>query len=86
MIDASFPLLAHESPEFVKAARAAVRDAEIVVFSHPWVYPLIGDALGRREQLVVYDAHNVESVLRYRLLADSEIGMRIVRHGTAVEA
>ena len=36
-------------------------------------------------QLVVYDAHNVESVLRYRLLADSEIGLRIVRHATAVE-
>ena len=85
VIDASFPLLAHDSPEFVKAARAAVCDAEIVVFSHPWVYPLIGDALGRREQLVVYDAHNVESVLRYRLLADSEIGLRIVRNGTAVE-
>jgi glycosyltransferase involved in cell wall biosynthesis len=85
VIDVSFPLLAHESPEFVKAARAAVCDAEIVIFSHPWVYPLIGDALGRREQLVVYDAHNVESVLRYRLLADSEVGLRIVRHGTAME-
>ena len=85
VIDVSFPLLAHHSPEFVKAARAAVCDADIVVFSHPWVYPLIGDVLGRREQLVVYDAHNVESVLRYRLLADSEIGLRIVRNGTAVE-
>lgn len=85
VIDVSFPLLAHDSPEFVKAARAAVCDAEIVIFSHPWVYPLIGDALGRPKQLVVYDAHNVESVLRYRLLADSEVGLRIVRHATAVE-
>jgi glycosyltransferase involved in cell wall biosynthesis len=85
VIDASFPLLAHESPEFVEAARTAVRTADIVVFSHPWVYPLIGDALGSGEPLVVYDAHNVESVLRYRLLADSEVGLRIVRHGTAVE-
>ena len=85
VIDASFPLLAHHSPEFVKAARAAARDAEIVIFSHPWVYPLVGDALGKRDQLVVYDAHNVESVLRYRLLADSEIGLRIVRNAAAVE-
>jgi glycosyltransferase involved in cell wall biosynthesis/GT2 family glycosyltransferase len=85
VIDASFPLLAHHSPEFVKAANAAVCDADIVVFSHPWVYPLIADTLGRRHPLVVYDAHNVESVLRYRLLADSEIGLRIVRNATAVE-
>jgi glycosyltransferase involved in cell wall biosynthesis/GT2 family glycosyltransferase len=85
VIDASFPLLAHHSPEFVKAAREAVSDADIVVFSHPWVYPLIGESLGRRAPLVVYDAHNVESVLRYRLLADSEIGMHIVRNGAAAE-
>ena len=43
------------------------------------------DVLDRPGQLLVYDAHNVESVLRYRLLAESEIGLRIVRHATAVE-
>ena len=85
VIDVSFPLLAHHSPEFVKAAKAAVADADIVVFSHPWVYPLVSDALGWQEQLVIYDAQNVESVLRYRLLGDSEVGLRIVRHATAVE-
>jgi glycosyltransferase involved in cell wall biosynthesis/GT2 family glycosyltransferase len=85
VIDVSFPLLAHHSPEFVQAANAAVADADIVVFSHPWVYPLVSGALRRQEQLVIYDAQNVESVLRYRLLGDSEVGLRIVRHATAVE-
>ena len=85
VIDASFPLLAHHSPEFVKAATDAVTGADIVVFSHPWVFPLVADALGRRDPLVVYDAQNVESVLRYRLLADTDIGRRIVRHVAAVE-
>ena len=85
VIDASFPLLGHRSPEFVKAANDAVANADIVVFSHPWVYPLIGEELEKGSRLVVYDAHNVESVLRYRLLADSETGLRIVRHAAAVE-
>ena len=85
VIDVSFPLLAHHSPEFVKAANAAVADADIVVFSHPWVYPLVSGALRWQEQLILYDAQNVESVLRYRLLGDSEVGLRIVRHATAVE-
>ena len=85
VIDASFPMLAHHSPEYVQAAKAAARDADVVVCSHPWVYPLVRDVLDRPGQLLVYDAQNVESVLRYRLLADSEIGLRIVRHATAVE-
>jgi glycosyltransferase involved in cell wall biosynthesis/GT2 family glycosyltransferase len=85
VIDVSFPLLAHHSPDYVNAARAAASDADVVVFSHPWVYPLVSDVLGRREQLVVYDSHNVESVLRFRLLADSAVGLQIVRNGTAVE-
>ena len=85
VIDVSFPMLAHNSPDYVKAARAAAGGADVVVFSHPWVYPLVSDVLDGRKQLIVYDAQNVESVLRYRLLGDSEIGLRIVRHGTAVE-
>ena len=85
VIDASFPMLAHLSPDYVQAARAAAREADVVVCSHPWVFPLVSDVLDRPGQLLVYDAHNVESVLRYRLLADSEIGLRIVRHAAAVE-
>ena len=85
VIDAAFPMLAHLSPEYVEAAKAAARDADVVVCSHPWVYPIVRDVLDRPGQLLVYDAHNVESVLRYRLLAESDIGVRIVRHATAVE-
>ena len=83
VIDASFPMLAHHSPEYVQAAKAAACDADVVVCSHPWVYPLVRDVLDRPGQLLVYDAQNVESVLRYRLLADSEIGLRIVRHANS---
>ena len=85
VIDASFAMLAHHSPEFADAARTAASNADVVVFSHPWVYPLVSDVLRWQDQLIVYDAQNVESVLRYRLLGDSEVGLRIVRHAAAVE-
>ena len=85
VIDASFAMLAHLSPEYEQAAKAAARDADVVVCSHPWVYPIVRDVVAGSGQLLVYDAHNVESVLRYRLLADSETGERIVRQATAVE-
>src|SRR5688572_16156040 len=60
VIDSAFADQAHLSPEFVEAARQQVREGDVVVFSHPWVYPLVRDVLDPARQLVVYDAHNVE--------------------------
>jgi glycosyltransferase involved in cell wall biosynthesis len=67
VIDLAFGRLAHLSPDYVSAARESVRDADIVAFSHPWVYSLVADAL-MRHQIVIYDSHNVEGYLRAQLL------------------
>lgn len=67
VIDIGFSELAHLSPEFLSEARAQAAAADVVVFSHPWVHPLVRDALGP-DQVVVYDAHNVEAYLRRQLL------------------
>jgi glycosyltransferase involved in cell wall biosynthesis/GT2 family glycosyltransferase len=85
IIDSAFSHLAHHSAAYVEAARRAVADADIVVFSHPWVFPLVKDLLRRRPQLVVYDSHNVEAVLRYTLLADSPFGVEIAQHAAVIE-
>jgi glycosyltransferase involved in cell wall biosynthesis len=79
VIDATFPQLAHFSPDYVAAARDAARSADIVVFSHPWIFPLVRDLLDRDRQLVAYDAHNVEGLLRAELLDDGGPGTKIVR-------
>jgi glycosyltransferase involved in cell wall biosynthesis len=85
VIDSSFPALAHLSPDYVDAARKATVDADVVVFSHPWIYPLVHDLLDRARQLVVYDAHNVEGLLRMELLDDGGTGTGIVRSVVRVE-
>jgi glycosyltransferase involved in cell wall biosynthesis len=85
VIDVAFPHLAHHSPEYVQAARAHAASADVVVFSHPWVYPLVKDLLRQRPQLVVYDAQNVEGVLRLELLRDDPFGARLARHVAALE-
>src|SRR5262249_46032356 len=74
VIDVSFDLLAHNSPAFVDAARRQVEAGDVVVFSHPWVYPLVKDLLRSRRRLVVYDAQNVEGFLRAVLLDDGAAG------------
>ncbi len=80
VIDTTFARFARFSPQFVSAATEAVREAEVVIFSHPWVYPMVRDLLDERNQLIVYDAQNVEAYLRFALLDDNGgPGTRIVR-------
>jgi FkbM family methyltransferase len=80
VIDVAFPLLATYSPEFVAEVRREAQEAEIVIFSHPWIYPLVKDVLRQKPQLVVYDSQNVEGFLRAMLLEDGGYGSELVRH------
>ena len=85
IIDSAFPHLAPHSPEYIAEARRRAADADIVVFSHPWTYPLVADVLRQRPQLVVYDSHNVEGLLRLRLLDDAGFGTQIAAHAAVIE-
>jgi glycosyltransferase involved in cell wall biosynthesis len=67
VIDISFPRLCHLSPEYLDKASEAIAWADVVIFSHPWVFPLVADQL-KTSQLVVYDSQNVEGFLRAQLL------------------
>lgn len=67
VIDMLFGQQAHLSPEYIQETLEAVAWADVVVFSHPWVYPLIPKScLGGK--VVVYDSQNVEADLRGQLL------------------
>jgi glycosyltransferase involved in cell wall biosynthesis len=79
IIDTTFPILGRLSGEFVARARSAVRDADIVVFSHPWVYPLLADEVDQRRQFLVYDSHNAEALLRAQLLGDAPFNAEVAK-------
>lgn len=79
IIDSTFSQLAYLSPQYVEYARAQVAKADVVIFSHPWVYPLVKDLLRRDTQLIIYDSQNVEGYLRYTLLNDGGFGTDIVK-------
>jgi hypothetical protein len=70
VIDVAFHRQCHLSPRYLEEARAAVTWADVVVFSHPWVYPPMQGYL-RPGQTVVYDSQNVEGLLRAQLLDES---------------
>ncbi len=83
VIDVSFPWMTRLSPDFIKTLRLTVRESDVVVFTHPWVYPLAKDLL--KDKLVIYDAHNFEYGLRSRLLASSATGRMLAAGVKRVE-
>lgn len=85
VIDAAFHQQAHLSPDYVDTARRAAQQADVVVFSHPWVWPLVADLLTERKPLIVYDSHNVEGLLRLSLLDDGGVGAAIAREVVRIE-
>jgi glycosyltransferase involved in cell wall biosynthesis/2-polyprenyl-3-methyl-5-hydroxy-6-metoxy-1,4-benzoquinol methylase len=85
IIDSCFNLLGHHSSQFVETARSKVAESDIVIFSHPWVYPLVKDLLRSRPQLVVYDSQNVEGLLRTSLLDDGNFGTEIAKNVVRIE-
>ena len=67
VIDIAFGRLGFLSEEYLNAARKVVGEGDVVVFSHPWVYPLLKHDI-THQQIVIYDSHNVEGFLRAQLL------------------
>jgi glycosyltransferase involved in cell wall biosynthesis len=85
IIDLMFHKQAHLSPNFISACREAISWARVVVFSHPWLYPLVQMDL-QIDQTVIYDSHNVEGLLRAQLLDESDpIEQDILREVVGVE-
>lgn len=84
VIDSAFSMQANLSPEWVEAAASRVSEADVVVFSHPWAYGPLRDRI-RADQLIVYDSQNVESVLKYSLLAEREGSEKVLREVVRTE-
>ena len=85
VIDCLFHLHAHLSPGYVAQARKTAQAAEVVVFSHPWIYPVVRDLLDPEKQLIVYDSQNVEGLLRTQLLDSGSEGPLVAREVVALE-
>ncbi|MDQ2971764.1 MAG: glycosyltransferase [Pseudomonadota bacterium] len=76
-IDIAFPDQVALSPDFLRAAREHIADADVVIFSHPWCFLPLADVL-RADQLIVYDSHNVEALLRTELLGVMDSSKQVV--------
>jgi glycosyltransferase involved in cell wall biosynthesis len=83
VIDVAFPWMTRLSKNFVNALRASTETSEVVVFTHPWAYPLCKDWLSGK--VVIYDAHNFEWGLRSDLLSSTFLGRKLANSVKKVE-
>lgn len=71
LIDLLFPLLGEASPDLMRGARENAKGAEVIIFSHPWMYPLIKTHVDLSKKTIIYDSHNCEGILRQQLLGNT---------------
>lgn len=65
------------TPEFAESFVRAQKDADAVVLCHPYCYPAVKPFLEDRP--VIYEAHNVEYVLKQGIFPDTEQGKEMLQ-------
>ena len=74
IIDVTIPWFVQSSQALVETVQKHAREAEVIIFSHPWMYGCLCDLVRGNGKLLIYDAHNCEALLRERLLGNTGLG------------
>jgi glycosyltransferase involved in cell wall biosynthesis len=83
--DIGVSLLIEQTPEFVEELARSMREADLVVASHPYCLPAIEKTLGGKP--LVYEAHNVEYVVKKGALGQSGgVGADLIEIVRRIEA
>ncbi len=69
-LDVTTPFLMRLTPLFKRVLRYYADVCDVIVCSHPWVYPYIE----RRGKPLIYDAHNCEYYIKREILGRSLLG------------
>lgn len=85
IIDVTMPWLVWSSQELVETLRKHAQEADVVIFSHPWMYGCVRDVVRAGERLIIYDAQNCEAVLRAQLLGSDEFGRCLAQSVREIE-
>lgn len=78
IIDTIFSFLGEASPEFVNSVRNEAAKSDVIIFSHPWMYPLLKTEVNFKNKTIIYDSQNCEALLRKQILGDTEFSQCIV--------
>lgn len=65
---------------------SASNDGDVFLLAHPWLWPALRVVLRSRRATLIYDAHNVEYVLKQEALRPSVLTRWVVERTRAMEA
>ena len=83
--DIGIPLFGAHTPEYARRLTRSITTADVVVASHPYALAAVGTPLGRHP--MVYEAHNVEYLLKKAVLAKTgAVGADLAEAVRALEA
>jgi glycosyltransferase involved in cell wall biosynthesis len=85
IIDVIFPFLAEASPEYVETVRHEAKKSDVVVLSHPWLYPTLKTEVNLKNKLIIYDSQNCEAILREQILGETPFAKCIIQMVKFVE-
>lgn len=69
--DISMITLSHLTPEYTESLRRSIKQSDIVVASHPYLYHEIKKYI--KDQKLIYEAHNVEYKIKNDMLPKSKV-------------
>ncbi|MGK9170945.1 glycosyltransferase family 4 protein [Inquilinus limosus] len=80
--DVAMPRLVHLTPEYREALSGSMAEADVVIASHPYLFPLIREV---SRQPIWYEAHNVEIDLKRAMLPDTATARDLLTDAERVE-
>jgi len=75
-LDVTIPYLLKFTPKYQRKLKELIKDVDVVIVSHPWVYPYVKEELEKsnKKATLVYDSHNFEYGVKKKILGDSFVG------------
>lgn len=86
-LDVTIPLLMKFTPRYQQKLSRLCKEADIVVVSHPWVYPYVKNEIKiiEKKPLLVYDSHNLEYNIKKEILNSTIMGRYLINTVHRVE-
>ena len=86
-LDVTIPLLMKFTPRYQQKLSELCREADVVIVSHPWVYPYVKEEIKvlDKKPLLIYDSHNLEYNIKKEILNFTSIGRYLVNNVYRVE-
>lgn len=84
--DVAMPRLLRLTPEYMTALKRSVAQSQFVVACHPYMLPAIAEVCDLSQTFLIYEAQDVEYVLKQQVLPDNTIARSLLEDTRKVEA